>query len=247
MIQHAEAAPRVQERPWWTSGSRYALAFLVASNVAVLLTIFVPEFSHWKDRNLQRAISRSEQAQQAAIARADQRLTALNRQVEVTRLLFDHFFGKSASEQRAVVGYLRYQFPTDLRRKSLQAILVLEGRPAVQRQITQSVASVQPHPVGTSKLTVAVSQERAGFLALVAGDLPAARRAFLAAFAAFPTYHNVDEISHRVLTADRVAAYRRAAPARRSAILRERIGLILTAYAWGIPADLQPKLAAVAR
>src|SRR5947208_240141 len=34
----------VQDQPWWTSGSKYALAFLVFSNIAVLLTIFVPEF-----------------------------------------------------------------------------------------------------------------------------------------------------------------------------------------------------------
>ena len=97
---------RVQEQPWWTSGSRYALLFLVVSNVAVLLTIFVPEFSHWKDRNLQRAISESQKQQEQQIAVANQTLQALNRQVEITRLLFDHFFGKSAAEQTAVVRYL---------------------------------------------------------------------------------------------------------------------------------------------
>lgn len=229
---------RVQEQPWWTSGSRYALLFLVVSNVAVLLTIFVPEFSHWKDRNLQRAISESQKQQEQQIAVANQTLQALNRQVEITRLLFDHFFGKSAAEQTAVVRYLTYQFPSDLREKSLQAILVLEARkPSVARQITRSVAAIQTKPVGQSKIDVAEAAERRGFRALIAGNLAAARSAFLAAHAAYPTYHNVDELSHVVLSPKQVVRYDKATAAERPVILKNTIGLVLTTYSWGIAPD----------
>jgi hypothetical protein len=239
-VESPQAIP-VQEQPWWTSGSRYALAFLVLSNVAVLLTIFVPELSHWQDRNLQESISRSEQTQQREIASANENLQSLNRQVEVTRLLFEHFFGRPAREQTAVVSYLRYQFPSDLRKKSLQAILVLEAKkPSVARQITQSVAAVQTRPVGQSKIDVAEAGERAGFEALIAGDLVRARAAFLRAYRAYPTYHNVDEIGRAVL-AD-AGSYAAKPPAARRTTLRNTIGLILTTYGWGIPTDLRPRL-----
>lgn len=161
----------VQDQPWWTSGSKYALAFLVVSNLAVLLTIFVPEFSHWKDRHLQKSISQSQQHQEGEIAKANQTLTSLNRQVEITRLLFDHFFGRPTQEQTAVVQYLRWQFPNDLRKKSLQAILFEPKKPSLRRQIDQSVAAVQVRragrvlvaaPVGQSKINVAASKERRG-------------------------------------------------------------------------------------
>ena len=215
-------APRLQERPWWTARSRWALAFIVASNLAVLATIFVPEFSHWKDRHLQQAI-----------AAANRNVEAQSRQVEVTRLLFDHFFGKSAQEQKAVVEYLRFQFPHDLRTRSVQAILLAEIRPPLKRTVDVSVASVQAHPVSESRLDRATRLERAGFASLVAGHLAAARQAFLDAFAVYPTYHNVDELAHRVLPA---ALARHGEPA--SAVLKDTIGVVLTTYSWGIPPDL---------
>jgi hypothetical protein len=243
----------IQDQPWWTSGSKYALAFLVLSNLAVLLTIFVPEFSHWKDRHLQQTISKSQQHQEREIARANQTLQSLNRQVEITRLLFDHFFGKPTQEQTAVVQYLRWQFPNDLRKRSLQAILLQPEKPRLRRQIDQSVAAVQVRrvgrvlvaaPVGQAKINVASSQERRGFVSVIGGDLAAAREAFAAAYAAYPTYHNVDELKHRVFTAEKISKYRDARAARRNAILRETIDLILTRYSWGIPPDLLPRLRA---
>jgi hypothetical protein len=237
-------APRVQERPWWTSGSKYALAFIVASNAALLLTVFVPEFSHWRDRSLQRAISDSEQRQERDIAKANESLTSLNRQVEVTRLLFEHFFGKPAREQRAVVSYLTYQFPQDLRKKSLQAILVLEARPAVRQQITKSVAAVQARPVTKSKVDLAVEGERRGFQSLLVGDLAKARQAFAAAFAVYPTYHNVDEITHKVLTPHLLSRYAPAGPAQRRQLQKDTLGIVLTSYSWGIPPGLRATMQA---
>lgn len=213
----------------------------MVSNLAVLLTIFVPEFSHWKDRHLQKSISQSQQHQEGEIAKANQTLTSLNRQVEITRLLFDHFFGRPTQEQTAVVQYLRWQFPNDLRKKSLQAILFEPKKPSLRRQIDQSVAAVQVRragrvlvaaPVGQSKINVAASKERRGFVSLIDGDPAAARAAFTAAYAAYPTFHNVDELSHRALSADKISKFRNAQKAQRDAILKDTIGLILTRYSW---------------
>jgi hypothetical protein len=237
---------RVQEQPWWTTGSKVAIGFLVVSNLAVLLTIFVPAISQWRDRHLQGVIATSDRNQQKQIAEANQTLESLNRQVEVTRLLFDHFFGKPSSEQKAVISYLTYQFPRDLRKQSLQAILYVEApNAAVRKQIDQSVASIQPHPLGQTSVDAGVANERSGFQSLVNGDLAKARAAFLAAYAAYPHYHNVDEISHRVLTQRLVTTYGRSTPRQQRAIEKQALGLILSAYSWGIPTDLLPKLRAV--
>src|SRR5207245_193251 len=56
------------------------------------------------------------------------------------------------------------------------------------------------------------------------------------------TYHNVDEISNVVLAANQVARYSHSTPEQQLVILKERIGLILTTYSWGIPPDLLPRL-----
>jgi hypothetical protein len=214
----------------------------VASNVAVLLTVFVPAISSWRDRHLQETISHGDQEQRTQIAAASQKLETLNRQVEVTRLLFEHFFGKPANEQRAVVNYLTFQFPHDLRKQSLQQILFVEAKPGVVRQITKSVAAVQPNPVGLSKVDLAVAKEREGFRSLLAGDLASARRAFAAAYDAYPTYHNVDELSHKVLTESTVVSYGRSSAAGRARVLHDTLDVVLTAYAWGIPAELARQL-----
>lgn len=230
----------VQDRPWWTSGSRWALAFLVASNVALLLTVFVPAFSEWQDRHLQDAIAESDRTQQ-------RQLGTLNRQVEITRLLFDHFFGRPANEQHAVVSFLSVQFPHDLRQDSLNAILIVAAKDrSVARQIKKSVALIekQKRPLTQSKVDRAPTQERRGFVALIDGRLADARAAFLAAYKAYPVYHNVDEISHTVLTDRKIADYNAASAARRQTILKDTIDVILTTYSWGIPPDLLRRLKA---
>lgn len=234
----------VQDQPWWTTGSKYAIGFLVLSNLAVLLTIFVPALSQWRDRHLQDVIATSDRKQQKQIAVANQTLESLNRQVELSRLLFDHFFGKPSSEQTAVINYLTYQFPKDLRKKSLQAILFVEAKPAVKKQIAQSVASIQPRPLGQRSVNSGVANERVGFQALVNGDLEKARTAFLKAYRAYPEYHNVDEISHKVLTKSLIAKYKQGGSGKRKAIQKQTVGLILSTYSWGIPTDLLPKLRA---
>jgi hypothetical protein len=57
------------------------------------------------------------------------------------------------------------------------------------------------------------SQERDGFHAILKGDLEQARRLFGNAYRAYPTYHNVDEIYHQLLSAERVKTYNSASGA----------------------------------
>jgi hypothetical protein len=210
--------------------------------VGTLLTVFVPAFSSTEQRNVEKQIAKANQQLESLNRLSAERTQNLSRQVEITRLLFDHYFGKPAGEQTAVVSYLRFQFPRDLSRKSLQAILNQSAKHGVRTKITRSVAVVER--VRVSNRNTAVAQERIGFLSLVEGDLPNAKRAFGAAYRAFPTYHNVDEISHRVLTGKLVMTYSQAPPALQQRILKFVLSEILSTYSWGIPRDLLPRMQA---
>jgi hypothetical protein len=227
-------------RRWQTTKSRSAFIFAAGSVVGFFLTLFVPVVSDWKNnadqRKLEKQIAITNQRLQTLNRVSTEKTEKLGRQVEITRLLFDHYFGKPAGEQTAVVSYLRFQFPTDLGRKSLQAILNQGAHRSIRTKITRSVASVQQ--VGQTSLNRAVKQERLGFVALIRRDLIRARTAFVAAYRAYPTYHNVDEISHRVLSQKRFETYSQ----RR--LLKLALSEILTKYSWGIPPALLPHLQA---
>lgn len=81
-------------------------------------------------------------------------------------------------------------------------------------------------------------QERAGFDAILKGDLEQARSLFESAYQAYPTYHNVDEIYNRVLTQNLIKTYNSASPSEKQSIQYEVMQKIVTSYSWGMPKDL---------
>lgn len=236
----------IQARPWWATRSKVGLIFLAGTILGFLVNAFAPLLSDARisreQRKLEERIAESNQQLEVLNRLSLERTGSLSRQVEITRILFDHYFGKPAVEQTAVISYLRFQFPRDLSKKSLQAILNQTASRGVRPKITTSVASVQQ--VGVSKRDAAVKLERIGFVALIQGDLTKARTAFAAAYRAFPTYHNVDEITHGVLTGRRMATYSSASRDAQRAVVKQALSEILTTYSWGIPPDLRPRLEA---
>jgi hypothetical protein len=237
---------KVAERPWWTTRSLVAVIFVVGSVAGFLLQVVLPlksgEHISKDQQKTQERISDKNRRLQIQLAQSQARVAALDRRVGVSELLLDHFFGKDAREQTAVVKYMRYQFRSDFQTGSLQAILTAGAHPKVKPVIVQSLASAGG--VGQSGLNAAVREERAGFGRLIAGDLVGAKKAFAAAYNAFPTYHNVDEISNKVLAGDLVAGYARADSTVRRAHLKHALSKILTAYSWGIPSSMRPRLQA---
>ncbi len=84
-------------------------------------------------------------------------------------------------------------------------------------------------------LATAQAQERIGFEALLKRDVAAARRAFDAAFASYPEYHNVTEV-RLILESEQVA------PANPQSAEWDRLHQrILTDLSWGMPAELRPR------
>src|ERR1051326_2704174 len=114
-------APNLQDRPWWTTRSKAALIFVAGSIVGFALTLLVPVVADWKtnqdQRKLEKQIALANQRIQTLSRVSTERKEKLGRQGEITLRLFDHYFGKPAGEQTAVVSYLRFQFPTDLSTK----------------------------------------------------------------------------------------------------------------------------------
>ncbi len=109
------------------------------------------------------------------------------------------------------------------------------------RQAQQEIA--QGNIVAAQEQIVNIStnfkeNEISGFRAILEGDLENARRLFEAAYNAYPTYHNVDEIYHRVLTQNRVRAYNIGSSNEKQSIQREIMQEIVTNYNWGMPEDL---------
>jgi hypothetical protein len=217
----SEASRGKGDRPWWARRSPLAIAFVVASIAAFVLSVGVPAISHWLDQK----------AQEGADKRAGEDRD-LARKVQVSKLLFDHFFGKDTAEQNTVIIYLSREFPGDFASPSLQAVLNLAAKPKVKPQLTRSFASAKH--IGQTALERAVAQEKTGFEALGNGDVIAAKRAFAAAYNAFPTYHNVDEILHKAL-GPATADFARASAATRDARLAGALDDILTTYSWGMP------------
>ncbi|MEM1309342.1 MAG: hypothetical protein AAGF98_07555 [Cyanobacteria bacterium P01_H01_bin.153] len=81
--------------------------------------------------------------------------------------------------------------------------------------------------------------ERAGFQALLDGDLIKARQSFGDAYDASPTLRNVDEIYNLVLTPTQVQTYNDASAAEQATILQRLYGRILADYARSMPDDLR--------
>lgn len=93
--------------------------------------------------------------------------------------------------------------------------------------------------VDAPALANARSQERRGFEALLKRDVETAYKAFDAAFASYPAYHNVKEI-RSILDSKRPAL---ANPRSREwDQLHQRI---LKDLSWGMPADLRPRFRAL--
>ena len=92
----------------------------------------------------------------------------------------------------------------------------------------------------------ASENEMAGFQALLDGNLSQAGVYFGQAYAAFPTYHNVDEIN-RLIQAN-LDDFNQADATKREDILHQMYKSILDSYSWGAPpevlAQMQTRLSA---
>ena len=101
-----------------------------------------------------------------------------------------------------------------------------------------SATECQGKSTDVTAVTAASKSEQAGFQALLTGDLAQARKDFGQAYNAFPYYHNVDEIYHKVLTPKIVDEYQKANPSRKKELLLSIYKMIVDRYSWGAPPEV---------
>lgn len=118
--------------------------------------------------------------------------------------------------------------------REVQQIRSVDTRQAARSSSVQK--SIRPSVASSGKDAArAQALEREGFEALLKRDIAAARTAFGAAFAAYPEYHNVKEISALLDSKQASLANPRS---REWDTLNQRI---LTDLSWGMPTDLRPR------
>lgn len=148
-------------------------------------------------------------------------LQQLNKEVQQTEKRLQQAKQKIASQLSLQLSLLE-----DLKQK--------DNLPKVQQKLASTVQTGD----------IASQNERLGFLALLNGNLTEARAKFKIAYDAFPTYHNVDEIYHVLLTEDRVKQYNQANEIEKKAIEKQIFQAIVTNYSWGAPPDLLSQIKA---
>lgn len=173
-------------------------------------------------------------------ARVSQEVEDRKAKVEVTRILLENYIGKSPEQQAATVDFLAATFPEYLER-SRSILQSQTSAPEVREKVTQALATLG-NVAPPTRETVA-ENERAGFQLLLLGNLAEARSKFGEAYHDFPTYHNVDEMYNRVLSAEVVQRYASATPDQKSAIQKDVLQRLNSTYGWGIPANIRSQIA----
>jgi|GEM_PF-5101692 len=101
-----------------------------------------------------------------------------------------------------------------------------------------------PAPSVTQSLETAAKNERAGFQAILDGDLTKARSYFGYAYEGDPTYHNVDEIYNQLLSVEKVKDYNSKSQSQKQVILKQVFREIVNKYSWGAPDDILAQMKA---
>lgn len=157
-------------------------------------------------------------------------------------------------QSQAVSGLIEALSSADGPRRKIAVVAVeIALKPEDAKRVLEIIAAQDPDPdvVATAEnslqnINIAIraeDNERAGFQALLQGDLSAARQYFGAAYDQFPTLHNVDEIFRRVLTVEQVQAYENADSRQQQEILIGLYRQILSQYSWGMPENLKQEMA----
>lgn len=219
-----------------------AFAFLNAlSDVAANVWIENKKLATQKSLEAEKA--RLTKEVEAAKVEASRMIEQDKKGVEVTKLFFDGYQGKPAAEQTQTLDILVTLYPDHF--IDVQKLLFKQ---AANAQVKTRVKTAEVTAVnlsrsgGQTKADVAAAAERSGFQAIIRRDLRKARSDFEKAYKAFPTYHSVDEIYHRVLSEDLLGRYSAASPQRKEILLAQLTKEILLKYGWGIPDDLRPGL-----
>jgi hypothetical protein len=217
-----------------------AIAAIIFPIVTGLVQVWVESRRADLDRELER--QKSEQSIQLERAKNDNAIRAENNRNrnEVNKLFVDSYRDAKPDKQLQTVEILVTLYPDEFVgvAKLFQtnaATPRVKARVQKAEESAQKLAQRPSAAESKSKVPTAASEELLGFRLVIKGDLAGARTHFNKAYGIFPTYHNVDEISHHVLNERLIASYKAADPAGARDIHRKVASVIVKDYSWGIP------------
>lgn len=191
-----------------------------------------------QQKSTERLLAEKQQQTEERFNQANTEIASIQAQVEQSQAISGMLDALSSPDgpkrQLAVIAVEIALKPEDAK-KVLRIIAAQDTNPAVVATAETSLENIQ----------IAIdagSNERAGFQAILNGNLAAARQYFEAAYKASPTLHNVDEIYNRLLAPNQIQTYEGANDAQKSEILRGLYRQILDQYSWGMPEDLKQEM-----
>jgi hypothetical protein len=170
-----------------TTTSRLGLAAIIASVCIPAAQVVAPLVLEWYTSNLQ--------------ARTNKGIELDKHKEQVAKLVLDSYLDQEAEKQEATLAVLKVFFPEYMADTTmLKALSKTAVNAAVAEKVDEATATASK--VQPSNRDIARDAENAGFVALKQGNIPSARTYFDKAKAAYPTYHNVDEIARTLKAAN---------------------------------------------
>lgn len=170
------------------------LAAVIASLLIPLAQVIAPVVQEAWTTDMRLDVEEKLAAERLALERA---ISAEKQREQVADILLNRYIDQDADGQRkalAIIVGLFPRFAADLE----EALARYAVNDAVKEAAERSVARVAEVP--PSALETARAAERAGFDALLSDDIAKAREEFNKAYAAYPQFHNVDEIRRKLDT-----------------------------------------------
>ncbi len=209
-----------------------SLIGIVSSAVTILLTVFNVytktgiDAAEVRLKEREQAINEKLREREAALEESKDRVS---RYVFVKSLIPD-VIGKDNADRSLTINLVRLTLNPDEAERFFNGLKFSPSK-ALQSLGSEGVSEIHEEK---SRVAVASTSEQVGFQHLAGGNVDEAIKAFDAADRAYPTYHNVHEIS---------ALLKQQQPNMAEPDARKKIvGRILEQYSWGMPADTKEKL-----
>ncbi|MGD1862328.1 MAG: hypothetical protein ACFB0E_20460 [Leptolyngbyaceae cyanobacterium] len=180
-----------------------------------------------------------EQESEERFNQANTEIATIQARVEQSQAMSDLIDALSSNDgpkRRLAVVAVELALKPEDAKKVLEIIASQDTDPEVVATAQSSLASVNV------VIETTADNERAGFQALLDGDLTKARQSFGEAYEISPTSRNVEEIYSTVLTPTQVQTYNNAGDAERATILQALYQQILETYPRSLPDDLKTEM-----
>lgn len=204
--------------------------------VSSIVTIVLTAFNSYTKLQIDVADKLRQERSQVLEEKIKERLASIEESKEKTsrytfvKTLFQDLESNDSKKQALTINLIRLTLTEHEAERFFRGFTNSENQ-TLQKVGNQGIAVIQKEKSSTQ---IAVEKEREGFSYLISGDFDAALRAFEDAEKAFPTYHNVSEISDLLKRNKNVFLN---SEEKKKILIR-----IIREYSWGMPDDIKKKI-----